>query len=179
MKGFISNFINALKRPKRKSEPKTVPATKGPRRVSDIGPIKEFEALRLKAYMPTPNDRWTIGWGHTSTARPGMVITEDQAEELLKDDLTWVYRVIEDHTVMPLTQPQYDALVSLIFNIGGNAFAGSTVKRRINEGRYAEAADAFLMWNKQRNRKTGKLEPLRGLTRRRQHERTLFLKGTQ
>lgn len=137
--------------------------------------IKEHEGLRLDAYLPTPNDVWTIGYGHTKTAKKGMRITAKQAETLLYTDLAWVEKVIQDKVKVPVSQNQYDALASLIFNIGGGAFTKSTVLRRLNDRDYKGAADAFLMWNKQRNRSTGKLEPLRGLTRRREAERKLFL----
>ncbi len=149
-----------------------------PTEISDIGPIKEFEALRLTAYLPTPNDRWTIGWGHTATAKKGMVITEEQAEALLKIDMRWVKDAIVDYVNVPLSQPQYDALCSFIFNLGAANFRSSTLLRKLNAGDYRGAADEFPRWNKQRNRSTGKLEVLRGLTRRRAHERELFLKGT-
>ena len=149
----------------------TRPATK----LKNVDIIKEHEGLRLEAYLPTPNDVWTIGYGHTKTAKKGMKITAKQAEDLLYSDLSWVEKVIADRVKAPLTQNQYDALASLIFNIGGTAFSKSTVLRRLNSEDYRGAADAFLMWNKQRNRATGKLEPLRGLTRRREAERKLFL----
>lgn len=149
-----------------------------PSRVRRVDLIKKHEGLRLKAYKPTVNDVWTIGYGHTHTAKRGMVITEAQAEVLLREDLAWVRDVLRTTVDVPVTQNQYDALASLIYNIGAGAFHKSTVRKRLNASDYAGAADAFLMWNKQRNRRTGRLEPLRGLTRRRQEERQLFLGET-
>lgn len=143
-------------------------------RIRNVDAIKKHEALRLTAYLPTKDDVWTIGYGHTKTARRGMVITEAQAEELLRQDLAWVEDVIDRFVKVPLTQNQHDALGSLIFNIGGGAFSKSTVLRRLNAGDYKGAADAFLMWDKQRDRTTGKMNTLRGLTRRRQEERAMF-----
>lgn len=143
-------------------------------RIRNVDAIKKHEALRLTAYLPTKDDVWTIGYGHTRTARRGMVITEAQAEELLRQDLAWVEDVIDRFVKVPLTQNQHDALGSLIFNIGGGAFSKSTVLRRLNAGDYKGAADAFLMWDKQRDRTTGKMNTLRGLTRRRQEERAMF-----
>jgi lysozyme len=140
----------------------------------NIDAIKKHEALRLTAYLPTKDDVWTIGWGHTKTAKQGMVITEAQAEVLLRQDLSWVEDVIRRRVTVPLTQNQYDALASLIFNIGEGNFSRSTVLRRLNAGDYRGAADAFLMWNKQRDRKTGQMNVLRGLTRRREEERAMF-----
>lgn len=143
-------------------------------RIKNVDAIKEHEALRLTAYLPTKDDVWTIGYGHTKTARQGMVITEAQAEQLLRDDLEWVEAAIDKLVKVPLTQNQHDAVGSLIFNIGGGAFSKSTVLRRLNAGDYRGAADAFLMWNKQRDKQTGKMNVLRGLTKRRQQERDLF-----
>jgi len=143
--------------------------------IQNIELIKRHEGLKLQAYLPTPNDKWTIGYGHTKTAHQGMYITEDQAEDLLRQDLAWVEAAIAKLVKVKLTQNQYDAVASLIFNIGEGAFTRSTVLRELNQGNYQAAADAFLMWNKQRNRKTGEMEELRGLTKRRGEERKLFL----
>lgn len=143
-------------------------------RTQNIDKIKNHEQLRLTAYLPTKNDVWTIGWGHTKTARQGMVITEAQAEQLLRQDLAWVEDTIKKLVKVPLEQNQFDALASLIFNIGGGAFAKSTVLRKLNAGDYKGAADAFLMWDKQRDRQTGQMTRLRGLTIRRNEERALF-----
>jgi lysozyme len=143
-------------------------------RIKNIDAIKKHEALRLTAYLPTKNDVWTIGWGHTKTARQGMVITVSQAEALLRDDLAWVEDTIDALVKVTITQNQRDALGSLIFNIGRTNFSKSTVLRKLNAGDYRGAADAFLMWNKQRNRATGKMNVLRGLTKRREEERAMF-----
>ena len=143
-------------------------------RIKNIDAIKEHEALRLTAYLPTKDDVWTIGWGHTRTARQGMVITVAQAEALLRDDLAWVEDTIDALVKVPITQNQRDALGSLIFNIGRTSFSKSTVLRKLNAGDYRGAADAFLMWNKQRDRKTGQMNVLRGLTKRREQERAMF-----
>jgi len=143
-------------------------------RIKNIDAIKEHEALRLTAYLPTKDDVWTIGWGHTRTARQGMVITVAQAEALLRDDLAWVEDTIDALVKVPITQNQRDALGSLIFNIGRPNFSKSTVLRKLNAGDYRGAADAFLMWNKQRDKKTGQMNVLRGLTKRREQERAMF-----
>jgi len=137
--------------------------------VKNIEMIKKHEGLRLNAYLPTPNDKWTIGYGHTGTAHKGMIITEERAEALLRQDITWVERAIEKNVQVKLTQNQYDALASLIYNIGENAFASSTLLRLLNSGDYEGAANQFPRWNKQKGR------VLNGLTRRRQEERELFL----
>lgn len=129
--------------------------------------IKSFEKCKLVAYMPTPKDVPTIGWGHTKGVKMGDKITEDQAEEFLCGDLEWVENCINKHVEVPLTQNQFDALASLIFNIGCSNFKGSTLLRILNEG--GDCSGQFLRWNKQGN------EVLRGLTLRREEERRLFL----
>jgi lysozyme len=142
--------------------------------IKNVDAIKEHEALRLTAYLPTKNDVWTIGWGHTKTAKQGMIITEAQAEQLLIDDLQWVEVTIDRMVKAPITQSQRDALGSLIFNIGATNFSKSTVLRKLNAKDYKGAADAFLMWDKQKDKQTGQMVALRGLTKRRQQERDLF-----
>jgi len=140
-------------------------------RIKDLDIIKEHEGLRLDAYMPTKRDVPTIGYGHTHTARMGQVITKARAEELLRMDVKWVEGVLNSLVEVPLNQNQYDALGSLVYNIGGTAFANSTLLRVLNGGDYSGAADQLLRWDKQKGR------TLRGLTIRRQKERALFLKN--
>lgn len=147
-----------------------------PHKINNIEIIKRHEGLRLFAYLPTPNDVWTIGYGHTKTAKPGMRITEAQAEELLRSDIRWVEDTINRLVKVNINQNQFDALGSLVFNIGASQFSKSSVLRRLNAGEYEEAANAFLMWNKQKDKKTGKMNVLPGLVKRRQEERALFLK---
>lgn len=131
--------------------------------------IKLFEGLELKAYMPTPNDRPTIGYGHTKGVKMGMKISRERADALLVEDLAWVEAVIAKKVTVSLTQPQYDALCSFIYNVGAGAFSKSTLLRRLNEGNYMAAANQLLRWNKQ------KKMVLSGLTRRRAAEKALFL----
>jgi len=144
-----------------------------PTRISDLSLIKRFEGLRLKAYKPTKRDVWTIGWGHTETAQPGMEITKRKAEKLLRQDLKWVRRAIKELVDVPLSQPQYDALASFIFNVGRTNFASSTLLEKLNAGDYHGAANEFRKWKYQDG------VVLKGLVRRREEERNLFLKGTQ
>ena len=131
--------------------------------------IKTFEGLELEAYMPTPIDVPTIGYGHTKTAKMGMKITEAGAEALLKQDLAWVESVVNKNVTAPLTQPQYDALCSFVYNLGGTNFKRSTLLKKLNNKDYKGAADELLRWDKQGS------EVLRGLTHRREAERALFL----
>ena len=131
--------------------------------------IKRFEGLRLQAYMPTPIDVPTIGYGHTKTAKLGMTITARGAEMLLKQDLAWVEAAVNKHVKVTLTQPQYDALCSFVYNLGATNFRRSTLLKRLNEGNFAAAASELPRWNKQGKR------VLRGLTHRRAAERELFI----
>lgn len=139
-------------------------------KVHNINIIKKHEGLRLEAYLPTPNDVWTIGYGHTHTTKQGMKITAGQAESLLRKDILWVEKAVNKLVVVPLTQNQFDALSSIVFNIGEGAFSTSTLLRLLNSKDYEGAANQFPRWNKQKGR------VLNGLTKRRQEERQLFLK---
>lgn len=114
--------------------------------------LTQREGLRLKAYRDSVGV-WTIGVGHTSMAgpplvQPGMTITREQADNILTRDLNLFEGAVNDSVRVPLSQGQFDALVSLAFNIGTMGFRKSTVVRRLNAGNYRGAADAFLMWNK-------------------------------
>jgi lysozyme len=144
--------------------------SEAPTGLMDVDLIKESEGLRLEAYLPTPNDVWTIGYGHTKTAVRGMKITKGGAEALLLHDLRWVETAIDMYVQVPLNQNQYDALASFIYNVGATAFRKSTMLKLLNTGDYEGAAGQFPRWNKQK----GKV--LRGLTTRRQKEQTLFKK---
>lgn len=136
--------------------------------------IKEFEGLRLHVYSD-PAGLPTIGYGHL--LRPGEAfpdgISNEQAEQLLMRDVQWAEDAVNKHVSVQLSQYQFDALVSFTFNVGGNAFAGSTLLKLLNSGDYAGAADQLLRWNKAKV--NGKLQELAGLSRRRQRERELFL----
>ena len=138
-------------------------------KIDNISLIKKHEGLRLEAYLPTPNDVWTIGYGHTHTAKQGQKITEAQAEALLRKDITWAEEAVNKSVVVPLTQNQFDALVSFVFNVGAGAFGSSTLLRLLNSKDYEGAANQFLRWNKQKG------VVLKGLTKRREEERKLFL----
>lgn len=131
--------------------------------------IQAFEEFRAKAYLPTPDDVWTIGWGHTEGVKEGDTCTLADADRWLRADCHNAERAVNWRVRVALTQNEFDALVSLAFNIGGDAFARSTLLKRLNEGEKAAAAEQFLVWNKQK----GKV--LNGLVRRRAKERELFL----
>src|SRR5690606_38970700 len=138
--------------------------------------IKSFEGLRLKAYddlQPNVNITnqnqvrgvLTIGYGHTKNVYVGQVIDETQAVAYLISDLTDAEFAVRSKVKVPLTQNQFDALVSFVYNVGSGNFGSSTLLRKLNQSDYKGAADEFLRWN----RAGGQV--LDGLTRRRESER--------
>lgn len=135
------------------------------------------EGLRLSAYRDSAGIL-TIGHGHTSAAgppfvTPGLIIDRREAARILDRDLTLFEQTVSATITAPLTQNQFDALVSLAFNIGATAFAASTLAARLNEGRADLAAEQFLAWNKATI--NGRKQVMRGLTLRRHDERRQFL----
>ena len=134
--------------------------------------IKEFEGLRTTAYKD-PVGILTIGYGHTTAAGfppvyAGQKITAGEAESILRADLTKFEGYIASMVTAKLNENQHAALVSLAYNIGPENFRTSTLRKKLNAGDYAGAADEFGRWNKA----GGKV--LAGLTRRRSAERELF-----
>lgn len=111
------------------------------------------EGMRLKAYQDVKGV-WTIGIGHTRTAKPGMVITEEEAHNLFDEDVAWAEDAARD--VGEVEQHQFDMLVSLIFNIGIGAWRRSTVRRRMIAGERDGKAlqTAWLAWRRSGNNKT-------------------------
>ena len=134
--------------------------------------IKRFEGYRQKAAQ-LPDGRWTVGYGHTLTAREGASVSEKDAEALLLYDLISVAHSVNEHTYAPLNQNQFDALVCFAFNIGLDNFLRSGVLRRINEGSLLQAACAMEMWRKADFE--GERIVIDALVRRRSAEKTLFL----
>lgn len=139
-----------------------------------INLIKFYEGCRLKAYLDSVNVP-TIGYGHTKGVKLGMVITETKAEELLRQDLEYFENRVLDLVKVNLLQNQFDALVSLTYNIGEGNLKKSTLLKKLNNTIYfrmeelVSIADEFLKWNKA----GGKVLP--GLTKRRIAERMMFL----
>jgi lysozyme len=131
--------------------------------------IASFEGLSLKAYQDQ-GGLWTIGYGHTQGVHEGDVCDEAAALTMLDSDLMAVDKAMARLVTVPLTQNEYDACCSLVFNIGQGNFAHSTVLDMLIRGDMDSAANSFLMWNKVH----GQTSP--GLDRRRQAERLLFLR---
>lgn len=137
-----------------------------------IALIKRFEGYRRKAAQ-LPDGRWTIGYGHTLSARQGAEVSEEDAEALLLYDLIGVAHAVNELTFAPLTQNQFDALCAFAFNIGVEAFTGSQVLARLNEGETLKAACAMELWRKAEFQ--GRVIVIDALVRRRSAEKTLFL----
>ena len=139
---------------------------------SGIDIIKESEGLRLEAYNG-PGGKWLIGYGHAQGVKPGMIIVESEAEDLLRQDLIAFEVGVKQLVKVTINDNELSAMVSLAYNIGGAAFATSSVLRELNSENRAAAADAFLLWNKISS--GGDLVVSDHLMNRRQDERALFL----
>jgi lysozyme len=133
--------------------------------------VKSFEGLHLQAYQD-PVGIPTIGYGTTiidgDAVQMGATISEDEANDYLIADLEASENFVNKLVTQPLTQPQFDACVSFVYNLGPGNFRKSTLLRMINNGDIESAQPQFLRWN----RAGGNV--LRGLTRRRLAEATLF-----
>lgn len=166
------------------SEPTGTPSDRKPVNQLSMGSegvnmIKDYESFQANAYRDpgSGNQPITIGYGTTringKKVKLGDTITEAEASNLLDKQLSTNYELtVKRYVKVDLTQNEYDALVSFTYNVGGGNFAGSTLLRKLNEGDYLAAADQFLRWNKSDG------QVMRGLTRRRQAEKDLFLKNS-
>ena len=135
--------------------------------------IERFEGLQLEAYQDVAGI-WTIGYGHTRGVHPGMVMTQQQAQQALQDDLLTAEGAVQSGVGdTATTDNQFAAMVSLCYNIGAANFRTSTVLREHRAGSLPAASDAFLLWNKATI--GGVLKPVAGLTNRRSAERALYL----
>lgn len=137
--------------------------------------IAEFEqgpkgGPALQAYL-CPAGVWTIGFGHTKDVHPGEHITRNEAYELLTKDLVQTQEELAAIVKVPVTENQFIALMSWLFNLGlTSAVRRSTLLRKLNAGDYEGAAEEFPKWRKS----AGKVLP--GLVNRREEERKMFLK---
>lgn len=136
--------------------------------------ISSFEDKKLKAYDDGVGV-WTIGFGTTIypngvKVKKGDTCTLEQAKSYFANDLKRFEKTVNDSVKVDLTQNQFDALVSLTYNIGSTAFKNSTLLKKLNAKDFTSAADQFLVWNK------GGGKVMKGLVRRREAERALFTK---
>jgi lysozyme len=132
--------------------------------------IKRFEGYSATAY-PDPGTGgapWTIGYGHTRGVKQGDTTDMDQATRWIYDDVQDAADAVQRGVAVPLSQNQYDALVSFVYNVGAGNFFKSTLIKLLNAGDWDGAAREFVRWNR-----AGGHE-MAGLTRRREAEAALF-----
>ena len=139
--------------------------------VSDAGrkAIEEHEGYRLEPYKDS-HGFWSVGAGHKLNREPheGEVWTKAEVDDQLKNDLKWAEEHVTRAVTRAVSQEQFDAMVSLAFNIGVNAFYASSVCRFTNEGLFYQAGESFLLWSDHGL-----------LSRRREEERELYLSGVR
>ncbi|MEQ1069167.1 lysozyme [Acinetobacter lwoffii] len=141
---------------------------------SGIDLIRNFESLRLNAYDDGVGV-WTIGYGTTKypngiRVKKGDTCTLEQAKSYMQHDLKKFEQTVNSAVNVPINQNQFDALVSLAYNIGPTAFEESTLVKRLNEGNYNAAANQFNVWVNAGGKR------MQGLVNRRAAEKALFLK---
>lgn len=134
--------------------------------------IQTWEKCRLRAYLDS-RGVWTIGWGHTGPeVVQGLTWTQQQADQTFLRDTDWAEAAVNDLVLVTLTQCMFDALVSLMYNIGKTKFFTSTLLKKLNSGDYLGARNQFLVWNKET--RDGRLRYSEGLNRRRLAETMLW-----
>ena len=129
--------------------------------------IKEEETLQLEAYEL--GGVWLIGYGHLMLEGEKDVITEEEADAFLRDDLHWCEGAIERYVTVPVTLNEFSAMVAFCYNVGSGKTRGSSIVKKVNVHDRPGAADAFLLWN----RMNGVV--MAALANRRARERTLFI----
>lgn len=132
-----------------------------------IALIKKFEGCELTAYQCSAGV-WTIGYGHTKGIEKGMEITQQEAEDMLVEELHEYENYINDSVTAPLSQNQFDAMVSWVYNLGPANLKASTLLKVLNAGDYDGVPAQIKRWNK-----AGGVT-LEGLIRRREAEALLF-----
>lgn len=135
--------------------------------------VRELEGCRLRAYRDT-GGAWTIGWGHKLPPddNHGLAWSQEQADAVLESDIGAVAERVSNLVKTALTASQTAALISLAYNVGCNALAGSSLIGKVNAGLWIEAAKAFLAWDHIKGVED------RGLLRRRMVEAATFLAGS-
>lgn len=131
--------------------------------------VTYYEGLYLNAYYDETGKVWTIGYGHTKNVYEGMVITEEQAIQFLKEDMEESEYYVNEYVKYTIEQWQFDSLVSFVFNVGCGTFYNSTMLSYINSGLINEGGDEFLKYIYSGN------VILEGLKKRRNTEREYFL----
>ncbi len=135
--------------------------------------IQELEGFQAEPKQ-LPTGGWVVGYSHVRDQEPGEAVNENDAVEMLTSDLFAFENLVNTLVTQPLTQTQFDALVSFAFSVGAEAFERSQVLRRVNAGDYVSAACAMDAWRK--SEVSGELVVIDALVRRRTTEKALFLK---
>jgi lysozyme len=141
--------------------------------------IKSFEKFSPVVYLDQAGLP-SIGYGHkvlTGEIWPTEGIDEDRATQVFVYDLGDPQRAVRTLVRADIQQQHFDALTSLVFNIGSGSFRGSTVLDQLNRGNFTGAGNAIIMWNKVHDPKTNQLVVSAGLDARRKAERDIFLNG--
>ena len=143
--------------------------------------IHSWEQFRSKAYKDS-GGTWTIGWGSTRIFGRRVIrtdrITKEEANEQFRKDLAMFEHYVDMFVNVKINQNQWDAIVSLTYNIGQGGLRRSKVLKYLNENELYKAAESFMRHVYTRHKVTKKLIKLRGLVRRRKAERELFLSFT-
>lgn len=134
--------------------------------------IKQWEFLSLDAYQDIAGV-WTVGYGRTRNVRKGLMITQAVADQMFSNDAKAFGSGVNAVCGKKTNQHQFDAMVSLAYNIGIPGFMTSTVLRQHLLARYPDAGAAFLLWDMAHI--DGQLEEVTGLLDRREAERELYL----
>lgn len=129
--------------------------------------IKRHEGLRLTAYL-CPAGRYTIGYGHTRNVCAGDVVTHEQAERLLREDLAVFEKGVDQLVLVALNANQFAALVSFSFSVGLHALYRSSLLNLLNRGWYAQVPAQLQRWTRAEGR------ALPGLVKRRRDEAALW-----
>lgn len=132
---------------------------------------ESFEACKLKAYGDS-GGVWTIGWGHTRGVGPGLTCIQAQADAWLHEDVAFAEAAVNDLVKSTINQAEFDALVDFVFNVGVEAFKGSSMLGYLNTNNYMLAADELEKWDYAHGQR------VIGLLRRREAERDLFNQGS-
>lgn len=126
--------------------------------------IVAHEGYSEVAYIPVPGDVPTIGFGTTGNVKLGDRTNPIRALDRALTDIHKFEGALKACVKVPLSQNEYDAYISLSYNIGSNAFCNSSLVKKLNTGDYAGACQEILRWDKFQGK------PLAGLTKRRQDE---------
>lgn len=137
-----------------------------------IALIKKYEGFQSVPYR-CPAGYWTVGYGHVLALHDAhLPVTREEAEQLLQQDVRRAERSVNALVTVPLAQPQFDALVSFVFNFGSGAFERSTLRREVNRQAHEHVPDQFMRWVYAGGRK------MVGLQRRRAEESMLYAMAT-